>query len=167
VAALADRDRLDRRGGALLVGATVLSPAAGIGLSTYVFQVLPGYGTVTYYVPVATVVLLVSLGSDYNVFLVGRIWSEAHRGPLRQAILVGGTTATRAINAAGLVLAGSFALLAIVPLRAFAELGFSMAVGLLIDAFVVRTFLVPAVIALLVRHAGEPQPPEQPASARR
>jgi RND superfamily putative drug exporter len=99
-------------------------------------------------VPFATAVLLVSLGSDYNIFVTGRIWHEARERPLREAVATAAPRAARAITVAGLVLAGSFALLALVPVRAFAELGFAMAVGVLIDSFIVRSFLVPALISL-------------------
>ena len=131
-----------------LLAASVLALAATLGLTAYVFQGLLGYPSITYYVPFATAVLLVALGSDYNVFVTGRIWQEARDQPVRQAVATAAPRAARAITVAGLVLAGSFALLALVPLRAFAELGFAMAVGVLIDSFLVRSFLVPALIAL-------------------
>ncbi|HEX2160803.1 MAG TPA: MMPL family transporter, partial [Thermoleophilaceae bacterium] len=110
-----------------LVGASVLALAASLGLTGYVFQVLLGHGEITYFVPFAAAVLLVSLGSDYNVFLVGRIWDEARERPLREAVRVAGARAATPITIAGLVLAGSFALLALVPIRPFQELAFAMA----------------------------------------
>ena len=120
------------------------------------FQGLLGHSELTYFVPIAAGVLLVALGSDYNVFLVGRIWAEAESRPLREAIVVGGASAARAISAAGVVLAASFAATAIVPLQAFRELAFLLAAGLLIDAFLVRSVLVPAVIALAGYRSGWP-----------
>lgn len=131
-----------------LLAASVVALMATLGLTTYVFQDLLGYGDLTYFVPFGAAVLLVSLGSDYNLFVTGRIWEEAGRRPLREAVSVAAPTAARTITLAGMVLAVSFALLAVVPLRAFAELAFALAVGVLIDAFVVRTFLVPALISL-------------------
>ena len=131
-----------------LLAASVLVLAATLGLTAYVFQGLLGYPSITYFVPFATAVLLVALGSDYNVFVTGRIWHEAREQPLRQAVATAAPRAARAITVAGLVLAGSFALLALVPLRSFAELGFAMAVGILLDSFVVRSFLVPALVSL-------------------
>lgn len=94
-------------------------------------------------------VMLVALGSDYNVFLTGRIWQEARKRPLREAVAVGGSRAASAITGAGIVLALSFELLALVPIRPFRELAFAMSCGLLIDAFVVRTLFVPALITLV------------------
>jgi RND superfamily putative drug exporter len=132
-----------------LVAASVLALAASIGLGVYVFQDLLGYGELTYYVPFVASVLLVALGSDYNVFLAGRIWQEARVRPLREAVTVGGARAASAITVAGVVLALSFAVLALVPVRPFRELAFLMSVGLMLDAFVVRTLLVPSLIALV------------------
>ncbi len=131
-----------------LLGASVLAVAATLGLTTYVFQDLLGYGELTYYVPFAAAVLLVALGSDYNVYVVGQVWEVASRRPLRDAIATAVPRASRTISVAGIALAFSFALLAIVPLRAFRELAFTLCVGVLLDAFVVRSLLVPALIAL-------------------
>lgn len=148
----------------LLVAASVLALAAALGLTTYLFQDILDHGELTYYVPFAASVLIVALGSDYNVFLTGRIWQESRHLPFREAVAVGAARASKAITAAGIVLALSFALLGIVPIRAFRELGFAMFVGLLIDAFVVRTLLVPALITLLGRWSRWPyRPAEVPA----
>ncbi len=132
-----------------LVASSALALAASLGLTIYVFQELLGYGELTYYVPFAAAVLLLSLGSDYNVFLVGRIWGQAEQRGIREAVLAGGASAARPIAVAGLILAASFALLALVPIRSFRELAFAMSLGLLIDAFLVRTLLVPALMSLL------------------
>jgi len=134
---------------AYLVLTSALAALASLGLTVYVIQLLLGSGQLTYYVVFTVAVLLVSLGSDYNVFLVGRIWQEGRRRPLRDAVEIAGSRAARPITVAGLVLALSFALLAIVPVRSFREIAFAMAVGLVIDAFVVRTLLVPAVLTLV------------------
>jgi RND superfamily putative drug exporter len=132
-----------------LVLASALALLAAVGLSTLFFHVLLGYPDVTYYVPLAAGVLLVSLGADYNLFVVGRIWQEARRLPLKEAIGVAAPRASRAVTIAGVTLALSFSLLAIVPLAAFREFAFIMAVGALLDTFLVRTFLVPGLISLV------------------
>lgn len=132
-----------------LIAASVLALAASLGITAYVFQDLIGQPGISYFVPFAAAVLLLSLGSDYNVFLTGRIWREARERPLREAVRVAGARAATPISIAGLVLAGSFALLGLMPLWSFHQLAFAMAVGLLIDAFVVRTLLVPALISLV------------------
>ena len=139
-----------------LLAASVLALFAALGATVFVFQDLLGRGELTYYVPFAAAVLLLSLGSDYNVFIVGRIWQEARHRSLREAIVVGGARAAKPITVAGLILAASFALLWLVPVSGFQELATAMAIGLILDAFVVRTLLVPAMIALVGERSGWP-----------
>ena len=93
--------------------------------------------------------LLIGLGSDYNVFIAGRIRGEARHRRLREAIAVAAPAASRAITVAGITLASTFALLALVPLRPFRELALLMAIGVLVDALIVRPILIPALIALV------------------
>ena len=131
-----------------LVLASTLALAASIGLTTLVFQGFLGYDELTHFVPFAVAVLLLSLGSDYNVFAVGRIWQAAERLPLREAIATEAPRASRAIGVAGLALALSFAALALIDLRQFREFAFAMSVGVLIDAFVIRALLIPALMSL-------------------
>ncbi|HEU4974839.1 MAG TPA: MMPL family transporter [Baekduia sp.] len=133
-----------------LVAASALTFAAALGIGALIF------GELTYYVPFASAVLLVSLGSDYNVFLIGRIWQEAAVRPLHEAVPVASARAAKAITVAGLVLAGSFALIALIPVRAFTELAVIMAIGLLLDALVIRTVLVPALVTVFGRASGWP-----------
>jgi putative drug exporter of the RND superfamily len=147
-----------------LLAASVASVAATLGLTTYVFQDLLGHSDLTYYIPFAAGVLLVSLGSDYNVYVVGRIWEELRVRPLREAIAVAIPRASKAISVAGIALALSFAVLAIVPLDAFRELAFMMCVGVLMETFLVRTLLIPALISVFGRTSTWPgrirRPPE-------
>jgi putative drug exporter of the RND superfamily len=132
-----------------LVLASMLALAASIGLTTLFFQGLLGHDEITYHVPFAVAVLLLSLGSDYNVFVVGRIWQYAEEGPsLREAIATAAPRASRAIGVAGLALALSFGALALIDLRQFHEFAFAMCVGVLLDAFLVRALLIPALISL-------------------
>ena len=134
-----------------LVLLAALAPLAALGLAVAFFQGLLGQAELTYFVPIVASVLLVSLGSDYNVFIAGSIWAEARRRPLREAVIEGGSGAAHAIAAAGMVLAASFAALALVPVQAFEELAFVLAAGLLVDAFLIRLVLAPAVIVLAER----------------
>jgi len=131
-----------------LLAASVLALLAALGATTFVMQRLLGHDDLTYYVPFAAAVLLLSLGSDYNVFVVGRIWQSARDRPMREAIADVAPRASSTITTAGLTLAGSFGLLALVPVRPMRELGFAMAIGILIDTFIVRSILVPALLAL-------------------
>ena len=131
-----------------LLGASVLGLAAALGLTTVVFQDVLDQGDLAYFVPLAAGVLLVSLGSDYNLFVVGRIWQEAEHRPLWEAIAIAVPRTSRAIGIAGAALAGSFGLLAIVPLDEFRAFAFALGVGVLIDTFLVRALLVPSLIAV-------------------
>lgn len=130
-----------------LLAASALGLAASLGLTAIVFQDVLGQPDLAYFVPLAAGVLLVSLGSDYNLFVVGRIWQEAEHRPLWEAIGVAVPRTSRAIGIAGLALAGSFGLLGIVELDEFRAFAFALGVGVLIDTFVVRALLVPALIA--------------------
>jgi putative drug exporter of the RND superfamily len=135
----------------VLVLLAALAPVAALGLAVGLFQGVLGQGELTYFVPIVAAVLLVSLGSDYNVFVAGSIWAELRRRPLEEAIVTGGGDAAHAIAAAGIVLAASFAGLAVVPIDAFQQLAFVLSAGLLIDAFLIRLVLAPAVLLLVER----------------
>jgi RND superfamily putative drug exporter len=139
-----------------LLASSVLAVGASLGLTTWFFQDVLGRGGLIFYVPFAAAVLLVSLGSDYNIFSVSYIWEEARRRPLPEAVAVAVPRSTRAISAAGITLAASFALVALIPAAPFEELAFAVAVGVLIDAFVVRSLLVPALVTLVGRGSGWP-----------
>ncbi|HWC11732.1 MAG TPA: MMPL family transporter [Acidimicrobiales bacterium] len=159
-----------------LMAANGLAVAASLGLTTLVFQQGPDGSGLTFYVPFAATVLLVALASDYTIFGVGYIWAEARSQPLVAAIRVAVPRSTRAITAAGITLAMSFAILAIVPLRPFREFAFVMSAGILLDVFVVRSLLIPALIRLVgpasgwpggaLRYQGDREPARTPASAR-
>ena len=153
-----------------LLAASVLALLSALGLTVWVFQVFLGYGSLVYYVPFIVAVLLISLGSDYNVFVAGRIWEEARRRRLRDAVAVAAPRASRAITTAGLALAAGFGVLALVPLDQFREMAVAMALGIVIDTFVVRSLLVPALVVLFGRLGSWParlrirpvQPPPEP-----
>ena len=134
-----------------LVGVSVLVAAAALGLTVYLFQGLLGYEELAFFVPVATAIVLLALGADYNVFLISRIWSEAERRDLRPAIRTAGSRAARAITVAGMILALSFAAVALIPIQAFRELAFAMFIGLLLDTLLARTLLIPALVSLFGR----------------
>jgi RND superfamily putative drug exporter len=88
----------------------------------------------------------VALGIDYNIFLMARVREEALRGGTRQGMVRGLAVTGGVITSAGVVLAGTFSALAILPLVALTEIGFTIAFGVLLDTFVVRVLLVPALV---------------------
>ncbi len=134
-----------------LLAASVLAVFATLGLAFLICRAVLGSASMVYFVPFAAGVLLVSLGSDYNVFVVGRIWEEARRRPVPDAVAVAAPGASRAITTAGVALAASFAMLAVIPLEQFRQLAITMALGVILDAIAVRSLLVPALVALFGR----------------
>ncbi|HVF00870.1 MAG TPA: MMPL family transporter [Rubrobacteraceae bacterium] len=143
---------MDRGGGARVR----LPLFSALGLSAYLYEPLFDPNAIAFFVPFAVSVLLLALGSDYNVFLAGHVWDEARQRPLREAVELTSTRAARPIAAAGVILAASFAMLALVPLTTFRAVAFAMSVGLLLDAFLIRQLLVPALIVLVGRRSGWP-----------
>lgn len=139
-----------------LLASSVLAVGATLGLTVALFQGLLGQDGLIFYIPFSAGVLLVSLGSDYTIFSVGYVWDEARRRPLPEALAIAIPRSTRAITAAGVTLAASFALAALIPLEPFFQLAFTMALGVLIDAFLVRSLLVPALISVVGRASGWP-----------
>jgi len=139
-----------------LILSVVLSYLASLGLAVIIFQKLGNSGGIVFLLPFLMFVFLLALGEDYNILVMTRIREEAGRLPLREAVVraVGATGPT--VTSAGLVLAGSFAVLAIAGGSGSGgsqvrEIGFGLAVGILLDTFVVRTVLVPSTVALLGR----------------
>jgi putative drug exporter of the RND superfamily len=134
-----------------LLAASILAVLATLGLAMLICRAVLGSASMVYFVPFAAGVLLISLGSDYNVFVVGRIWEEARRRPVPDAVAIAAPGASRAITTAGVALAASFAMLAVIPLEQFRQIAITMAVGVILDAIAVRSLLVPALVALFGR----------------
>jgi putative drug exporter of the RND superfamily len=128
----------------LLVGTVVLSFAASLGLSALVFSRLFHFAGEDSSFPLTAFVFLVALGVDYNIFLMSRVREAALRGGTRTGTLEGLRSTGVVITSAGIVLAATFAVFAVLPLVIFAEIGFTVAAGVLIDTLLVRTLLVPA-----------------------
>ncbi|MEU5889572.1 MMPL family transporter [Streptomyces sp. NPDC047461] len=128
----------------LLIGTVILSFAAALGISALAFRYLFDYAGETTDFPLFVFVFLVALGIDYNIFLTTRIREEAARQGTRPGVVMGLAATGAVITSAGLVLAGTFAALATLPMVAFAEIGFAVALGVLLDTFIVRSVLVPA-----------------------
>jgi RND superfamily putative drug exporter len=149
-----------------LLAASVLAVFATLGLAMLICRAVLGSASMVYFVPFAAGVLLVSLGSDYNVFVVGRIWEEARRRPVSDAVAIAAPAASRAITTAGVALAASFAMLAVIPLEQFRQLAITMAVGIILDAIAVRSLLVPALVALFGRQGMWPGNRLSPGPAR-
>ena len=105
-----------------LLACSAATVAAALGLTTLVFQTILGQPGLAFYQPFATAVLLVAFGSDYNVFVVGAIWRQARDAPLAGALRRALPGSSAAISTAGLTLAASFALVAVIPLTTFRQI---------------------------------------------
>jgi len=127
----------------LLVGTVILSFGASMGISAMAFKGF-GWNGVDTGMPLFAFVFLVALGIDYNIFLMTRIREESARRGTRRGALVGLSATGGVITWAGLVLAGTFGVLATLPIVPFAEIGFSVALGVLLDTMIVRSVLVTA-----------------------
>jgi RND superfamily putative drug exporter len=151
-----------------LVASVALSYLGSLGLAVLIFQVVAGEPGVNFALPFFLFVFIMALGEDYNILVMGRIREESAGLPpheaVRRAILATGGT----ITAAGLVLAGTFGVLAVVTSGQVRQIGTGLALGILLDTFVVRTLLVPSMAILLGRRNWWPsslrhtQPPDVP-----
>jgi RND superfamily putative drug exporter len=139
-----------------LIASVAISYFAALGFAVIVFIELGNSGGITFILPFLLFIFLLALGEDYNILVMTRIREEAHHMPLREAVSraigVTGTTVT----SAGLVLAGTFAVFAVVGGRGsggsqIRDVGIGLAVGVIMDTFVVRTVLVPCTAVLLGR----------------
>ncbi len=138
-----------------LVLSIVLSYLASLGLVGIVFVHLGGQDGINFLLPFLMFVFLMALGSDYNILIMSRIREEAHELPLRDAVAraIGRTGST--ITTAGMILGGTFAVLAVAGGSAgggqIQQIGYGVAAGVLLDTFLVRSLLVPSLVVLLGR----------------
>ena len=135
-----------------LIATVGLSYLAALGAATLVFVRLGGDGSLNFVIPILLFTFAMALGEDYNILLMTRVREEAHRHALRDALVraVGHTGGT--ITSAGVILAGTFAVLGIVGNQEQArQLGFTIAFAVLLDTFFVRTLLVPSIATVLDR----------------
>jgi RND superfamily putative drug exporter len=126
----------------ILMATVVLSFFAALGISAFFFNNVFGFEGADASFPLFVFVFLVSLGIDYNIFLMTRVHEEAKQWGTRRGALIGLSATGGVITSAGLVLAGTFAVLGTLPLTFTAELGFAVAVGVIIDTIIVRAVLV-------------------------
>jgi putative drug exporter of the RND superfamily len=136
----------------ILIGTVVLSFGAALGLSSLIFKHLFGFAGADNSVPLLVFVFLVALGIDYNIFLMTRVREESARSGTRRGALTGLAATGGVITSAGLVLAGTFAMLGTLPLVEFTEIGVAVALGVLLDTIVVRSVLVTALTLDIGRH---------------
>jgi putative drug exporter of the RND superfamily len=129
----------------ILIGTVILSFLAALGVGYFVIDVIFGFPGSDPSLPLFAFVFLVALGVDYNIFLIARAREETLRHGSEQGILRALAVTGAVITSAGIVLAGTFSVLAVLPLTFLTELGFVVAFGVLLDTFLVRSILVPSI----------------------
>jgi putative drug exporter of the RND superfamily len=133
----------------VLIASVVVSFLGTLGLSLLFIRYVAGEPGVDNSLPTYAFIFLVALGTDYTIFLMSRVREEARTHGTREGMLRALGATGPVITSAGIILAGTFVMLMIVPVTFTFNLGFMVAAGVLLDTFVVRTIMVPAAIELL------------------
>jgi RND superfamily putative drug exporter len=136
-----------------LVISVVLSYLAALGIAVLIFMHLQHNSGIVFILPFLMFIFLLALGEDYNILVMTRIREEAHSKPLKKAVIEAVSTTGTTVTSAGLVLAGTFGVLGVISTGAanqeVREISFGLAIGILMDTFLVRTLLVPSFVAIL------------------
>jgi RND superfamily putative drug exporter len=133
----------------VLIASVVVSFLGTLGLSILFFRHVAGEDGIDSSLPTFAFIFLVALGVDYTIFLMSRVREEAAVHGTREGVLRALTATGPVITSAGIILAGTFSVLMALPLVFLFNIGFMVAVGILLDTFVVRTIMVPAAVELL------------------
>jgi len=136
----------------------VLSYLAALGLTIVITEKLLGWEHISYRIPLYMFIFLVALGSDYNIFITTRIRGEAMARGLRDGTVKALSATGGVLTSAGIILAGTFLILLSQPVKDLAEISIGVALGVLIDTFLVRTALVPGLTLWIGPKAGWPGP---------
>ena len=136
----------------------VLSYLAALGLTIVITEKLLGWEHISYRIPLYLFIFLVALGSDYNIFITTRIRGEAMARGLRDGTVTALSATGGVLTSAGIILAGTFLILLSQPVKDLAEISIGVALGVLIDTFLVRTALVPGLTLWIGPRAGWPGP---------
>ncbi len=132
-----------------LVASVVLSYTASLGLAVLIFVRIGGQLGINFTLPFFMFVFIMALGEDYNILVMSRIKEETARRPLRSSVPRALSTTGTTVTTAGLILAGTFGVLALTTTGQVRQIGTGLALGILLDTFLVRTLLVPSTVVLL------------------
>lgn len=132
-----------------MMGTILVSFFAALGLGTFLSNLFFGIDTISDRVPLYAFVFLVALGIDYNIMLVSRFQEERAKHTIKEAVEIAVTNTGGVISSAGLILAATFAVLMTQPIQLLFVFGFIVAVGILLDTFLIRGMLLPGLIVLL------------------
>lgn len=132
-----------------LMATVIISFFAALGLGWIIIHYILGQDAMGSSIPLYSFVFIIALGNDYNIFMISDIWKNRRKSMGHSASISGGVASTGAvITSAGLILAGTFAVLASLPIELLVQFGIVTAVGVLLDTFIVRPLLVPSLINL-------------------
>ncbi|MBP1950184.1 MMPL family transporter [Virgibacillus litoralis] len=131
-----------------MMGTILVSFVAALGLGVFLSSLFFDIGTISNRVPLYSFVFLVALGIDYNIILVSRFMEERKHHPVKKAVEIAVANTGGVISSAGLILAATFAVLMTQPIQLLFVFGFIVAVGILLDTFLIRGVLMPGLLVL-------------------
>ncbi|MGB7505253.1 MAG: MMPL family transporter, partial [Mycobacterium sp.] len=149
----------------ILVAVTVLSALAALGLGSWASMHVFGFPALDNTAPLFAFLFLVALGVDYTIFLVTRAREETPQHGTREGIIRAVSATGAVITSAGIVLAAVFCVLGVLPLIVLTQVGIIVGLGILLDTFVVRTVIIPALFTLIGPRIWWPALREQPLSS--
>lgn len=136
-----------------LMATVILSYFSALGLGWIIIHYGLGADAIQGAIPLYAFVFLIALGQDYNIFMVSSIWQKRKQMPLKQAIKEGVGETSSVITSAGLILAGTFAVLTTLPIQVLVQFGIITAIGVMLDTFIVRPLIVPSITTVLGKWA--------------
>ncbi|OIK13279.1 hypothetical protein BIV60_14425 [Bacillus sp. MUM 116] len=131
-----------------LIGTVLLSYFSALGLGWIILHYGFNVNEIQGFIPLYAFVFIVALGEDYNIFMISSIWRKRNEMSILSAVKEGVSETGGIITSAGLILAGTFAILTTLPIQILVHFGTITAIGVLLDTFIVRPFLVPAITAI-------------------
>jgi len=135
-----------------LMATVIVSFFAALGAGWLIITGVLGHEAMASSIPLYSFVFIIALGNDYNIFMISDVWKNRKRGLGHKESVAKGVASTGAvITSAGLILAGTFGVLATLPIQLLVQFGIVTAIGVLLDTFIVRPLLVPALITVFGR----------------
>ncbi|WP_107948510.1 MMPL family transporter [Lysinibacillus parviboronicapiens] len=141
-----------------LLATVIISYFGALGAGWLILHHIMGAEAISGAIPLYAFVFLVALGEDYNIFMISEIWKKRKNTDHLTAVEEGVVHTGSVITSAGLILAGTFAVLATLPIQVLVQFGVVTAIGVLLDTFIVRPLLVPAITTVLGKYAFWPGP---------
>lgn len=141
-----------------LLATVIVSYFGALGAGWLILHYVMGADAISGSIPLYAFVFLVALGEDYNIFMISEIWQKRKTHDHLTAVKEGVVRTGNVITSAGLILAGTFAVLATLPIQVLVQFGVVTAIGIILDTFIVRPLLVPAITTVLGKYAFWPGP---------